>query len=248
MKIAIIGYGKMGKIIEKIALSKGHEVILRITRENAANVKREDLKRADVAIEFSRPETAFQNVANCLEIGLPIISGTTGWLDQLSAAKKICLEQKGAFLYASNFSVGVNVFFALNKYLASLMSGHSQYNVSMEEVHHVEKLDYPSGTAITLAEGILSNTKEKKIWEGRLEQQENKNEPVEDDGSKLIITSKRIDSVPGTHIVKWSSSIEQIEISHVAHSREGFAEGAIAAAEWIIGKEGFFGMEDMLGF
>ncbi|MEZ4935534.1 MAG: hypothetical protein R2788_25790 [Saprospiraceae bacterium] len=128
----------MGKIIEKIALSKGHEVILRITRENAANVKREDLKRADVAIEFSRPETAFQNVANCLEIGLPIISGTTGWLDQLSAAKKICLEQKGAFLYASNFSVGVNVFFALNKYLASLMSGHSQYNVSMEEVHHVE--------------------------------------------------------------------------------------------------------------
>lgn len=248
MKIAIIGYGKMGKTIEKIALSKGHEVILRVTQKNATSVKSEDLKRADVAIEFSRPETAFQNVISCLEIGLPVISGTTGWLDQLDAAKKICLKQQGAFLYASNFSVGVNIFFALNKYLAQLMDGQPQYGVSMEEVHHLEKLDYPSGTAITLAEGILANIKGKKVWEGRLEKPESKNEPVEDEGSRLIITSKRIDSVPGTHIVKWSSSIDQLEISHVAHSREGFAAGALAAAEWIIGKKGFFGMEDMLGF
>ena len=202
-----------------------------------------------MAIEFSRPETAFHNVTKCLEIGLPVICGTTGWINQLDEAKKICLEQNGAFLYASNFSVGVHIFFTLNKYLAKLMKGQIQYDVSMEEVHHVEKLDYPSGTAITLAEGILAQSEIKKNWEGKLAKPEAENgHPDKGIESKLLITSKRIDSVPGTHTVKWSSGIDKLEISHVAHSREGFASGALAAAEWIIGKKGCFGMKDMLGF
>ncbi len=250
MKIALLGYGKMGKTIEKIAVSKGHKVILRITKENAGSLNKQNLKRADVAIEFSRPETAFQNISICLETGLPVVSGTTGWLEKYDDAKKLCLKNDGTFLYASNFSIGVNIFFALNKYLAQLMNGRTQYEVSMEEIHHVEKLDYPSGTAISLAEGILDKIKNKSGWEARLEEDTGKDglkNAIADD-AKIMITSRRMDEVPGTHKIKWFSDIDELEISHVAYSREGFASGALSAAEWIIGKKGVFGMEDMLGF
>ena len=238
MKIAIIGYGKMGKMIEQLSVSQGHEVILRIDKDNPHDFTKENLQKAEVAIEFSRPEVAFENLSTCILAGIPVISGTTGWLERKAAIESLCVEHQGAFLYASNFSIGVNIFFALNQFLAKMMDQQSQYSISLEEIHHTQKLDAPSGTAITLAEGILKEVQRKDVWVNEESNNEN----------QLPIISKRIDHVPGTHSIQYDSEIDSIEIKHVAHSREGFAKGAILAAEWIIGKKGNFGMKDVLGF
>ena len=247
MKIALIGYGKMGKAVEKLALAKGHDIVLRITQGNHEELKGENLKMADVAIEFSLPSTAFHNIAACLKNNLPVVSGTTGWLGQMPAIKELCRHHDGGFFYASNFSVGVNLLFSINRVLAKFMKHHRQYDVSIEEIHHTQKLDYPSGTALTLAEGIIENSSIKQAWTADLTS-DNRQVETKEEENKLVITSKRINSIPGSHYVKWSSPIDQIEISHVAHSREGFAMGAVSAAEWIIGKKGVFGMNDLLGF
>jgi 4-hydroxy-tetrahydrodipicolinate reductase len=236
MKIALLGYGKMGKSIEGIALEKGHEILCKSSRE--IDVKK--LKTADVAIDFSVPEAAFQNIKTCLENGIPVVSGTTGWLEKYEEAKSICKEKNGAFLYASNFSVGVNLFFELNKKLAELTKKFPTYKPEIEETHHTAKLDAPSGTAITLAEQIIEKT-DKTTWELQ-ESGETKS------NSAIPIIAKRIANVPGTHIVKYESEIDSLEIKHTAHSRQGFAMGAVMAAEWIQGKTGVFGMKDVLGF
>jgi 4-hydroxy-tetrahydrodipicolinate reductase len=246
MKIAIIGYGKMGQMIDQLATKMGHEVVLKIDKENSHDLTVSNLQIVDVAIEFSRPEVAFDNLSRCIEAGIPVVSGTTGWLDRKDSVEQLCKEKEGAFLYASNFSIGVNIFFALNKMLASMMEEQIQYEVNMEEIHHTQKLDAPSGTAITLAEGIIEKLNRKSAWV-------NKNKAVPDQStfnttdSDLTIISKRIDSVPGTHSIQYDSSVDSIEIKHTAHSREGFARGAIQAAEWIIGKQGVFSMQDVLG-
>lgn len=243
MKIGILGFGKMGRTIERLALDAGHEIVLKIDSQNKSDLTDENLRKADVAIEFSRPETAFENISACLRAGVPVVAGTTAWLDKLEEARKMCEETGGAFFYASNFSIGVNIFFAVNRYLAALMHQQPQYDVQMEEVHHTQKLDHPSGTAITLAEGILKNITRKSSWAASL------NEPKTGlKSSELSIVSKRTDPAPGTHIVTWASGIDTIELSHTAHAREGFAAGALAAAEWLIGKKGTFEMKDMLGF
>ena len=230
MKIALFGYGKMGKMIEEIAQQRNHTIVAKID-ENSKDI---DFSAMDVAIDFSVPTSAFSNITSCLENGVPVISGTTGWLQHYDEAVDICNKNKGAFIYASNFSLGVNVFFELNEYLAKMMKTLKQYQVSMEEIHHTQKLDAPSGTAITLAEGILKHTdyKEWKLDEG--------------DDSSIPITAKRIGTVPGTHTIDYNSSVDSIEIKHTAHNREGFALGAVIAAEWIVGKEGVFSMKDVL--
>lgn len=230
MKIALLGYGKMGRMIEKIALSRGHEIIAKID----INSKATDISNADVAIDFSIPDAAFDNISLCLKSGVPVISGTTGWLDKYPQAVALCNEHKGAFIYASNYSLGVNIFFQINEYLAKIMNNHPQYNISMEEIHHTQKLDAPSGTAITLAEGIINNT-DKTAW------------TLDNPGENEIqIDAKRIDDVPGTHSVSYQSEVDSIEMTHTANSREGFALGAVVAAEWIIGKSGIFTMKDVL--
>jgi 4-hydroxy-tetrahydrodipicolinate reductase len=212
-------------------------VVLTIDEHNTETITLSDLQQADVAIEFSRPEAAFGNIQRCIDAGLPVISGTTGWLDQMETLKSYCEEKGGAFLYASNFSIGVNLFFQLNKALTKLMAAHSQYQPRMEEIHHTQKLDAPSGTAITLARGLLENYPSKFSWAL---------EPSSDEQA-LVISAKRIDSVPGTHTVSWDSEVDSIEIKHTAHSRKGFVVGALLAAEWLVGKRGCFGMEDVLG-
>lgn len=245
MNIALIGFGKMGQTIQRLAEAGGDKVVLTIDLENKADFTRENLRKADVAIEFTRPETAFDNIKTCLEAGVPVVSGTTGWLADMQAAKTVCQDNKGAFFYASNYSIGVNIFFAVNKYLAKLMASQPQYDVEIEEIHHLQKLDHPSGTGITLAEGILENSPQKKQWKAYLH---SAGEAPDSGGGILPILSKREENVPGTHIVTWKSAVDTLEISHEAHSREGFAAGALAAARWLVGKEGCFGMEDMLGF
>ncbi|MEZ4809112.1 MAG: 4-hydroxy-tetrahydrodipicolinate reductase [Allomuricauda sp.] len=230
MDIGLFGYGKMGKMIERIAQERGHTIVARVD----VGTENVDFSTMDVAIDFSTPEAAFKNITDCFENGVPVISGTTGWLSSYGKAVSLCEENKGAFIYASNFSLGVNIFFELNAYLAKMMSGLEQYNVSMEEIHHTQKLDAPSGTAITLAEGIIQNT-DYKDWEL--------------DASKpgtVPIRSKREGTVPGTHIVSYESPVDRIDIKHVAHNREGFALGAVIAAEWILGKTGVFSMKDVL--
>ncbi len=238
MKIALLGYGRMGKYIEGLAVGDGHEIVLKINLENKNELTAENIQKADVAIEFSFPDAAFHNISFCLNNGVPVISGTTGWIDQLSEIESICKKNNGAFFYASNFSVGVNLFFALNKKLAQMMNSLPEYNAEILEIHHTKKLDAPSGTAITLAEGMIANLDSKTKWE--------KENATEDSG--LAIKSQRIPDVPGTHTITYGSEIDKIEISHVAHSREGFARGAILAATWIIGKKGIYGMEDLLGY
>ncbi len=238
MKIAIIGYGKMGKMIDQIATAKGHKIVLKIDRENAQSLEEENLKKADVAIEFTRPEAAFHNISKCISSGLPVVSGTTGWLDRKAEIEALCQEHGSAFLYASNFSIGVNIFFALNQFLAKMMDQQKSYEVKMEEIHHTQKLDAPSGTAISLANDIIDRVERKSSWINELSQ----------DAQQLSLISKRIDQVPGTHSICYESEIDQIEIRHIAHSREGFAKGAIQAAEWIVGKKGCFSMKDVLGF
>lgn len=238
LKIAIIGYGKMGKTIEKLATAKGHTIVLKIDVTNLDEFTPANLQKADVAIEFTRPEYAFNNIVTCLEAGIPVVSGTTGWLEKLEAAKAVCTANNGAFFYGSNYSIGVNIFFEVNRYLASMMNNFSQYDIQMEEIHHTQKLDAPSGTGITLAEGILSQIQRKTHWVNRPANESN----------ELTLTSKRIDKTPGTHTVEYLSDIDTIEIKHTAHSRKGFASGAIMAAEWIQGKKGFFEMRQLLGF
>ena len=230
MKIALLGYGRMGQEIEKIATSRGHEIVIRKDAGDSI-----DITKADVAIDFSIPTSAFENISNCLENNVPVISGTTGWLEKYNEAVNICKEKKGAFIYASNFSVGVNIFFEINKQLAKMMSNLEDYNISMEEIHHTKKLDAPSGTAITLAEGIIENTS-KENWKLGTEISE----------TNIPIEAKRIPDVPGTHTVWYSSEVDTIEIKHTAHNRKGFALGAVIAAEWIIGKTGVFTMKDVL--
>ncbi len=236
MRILIVGYGKMGKVIEQIAISRGNEVPYKIDLSNTALFKTLTNKDVDVAIEFSQPESAYGNIKQCLENNIPVVSGTTGWLDKKPEIEKLCKETNGAFFYASNYSVGVNLFFHLNKILARIMNNYPQYEVSTEEIHHTQKRDAPSGTAITLAEGIINNVGRKQKWINAEAKQE----------SELEIISKRIDPYPGTHTVMYNSKVDSIEIKHTAHSREGFAEGAVVAAEWLYGKKGVFGMDDML--
>ena len=231
MKIALIGYGKMGKAIENIALERGHSIVLKINDD----IDNYNIKTADVAIDFSIPEAAVKNISNCLKNGIPVISGTTGWLKNYNDMVALAKERDGAFIYASNFSLGVNIFFELNKQLAKMMSNLSQYNVDLEEIHHTQKLDAPSGTAITLAEGIIENTTNKSWSLGKT-----------DEANTIPIESKRIEDVPGTHFVNYNSNVDTISISHTAHNRQGFALGAVIAAEWIIGKTGVFTMNDVL--
>lgn len=230
MKLALLGYGRMGKEIEKIALQRGHEIVIRKDVEPLEV----DLTRAEVAIDFSHPDAAFDNIVSCLDAGVPVISGTTGWLGRYEEARVRCLEKEGAFLYASNFSIGVNLFFNLNAYLARMMSNLKDYEVSMEETHHVHKLDAPSGTAISLARDILDNS-DKDSWS--LEKGSDR---------ELHIRVKREGEVPGTHVVQYDSAADSIEIRHTAHNRTGFALGAVIAAEWILGRTGVFGMSDVL--
>ena len=228
----------MGHIIEEIALQRGNQIILRINDQNLDDLTKENIKKADVAIEFTNPQSAVENILFCLKENVPIVCGTTGWMAQLKMIEEKCKEVNGAFLYASNFSVGVNIFFELNKKLAALINSHPSYNVSIEEIHHTQKKDAPSGTAITLAEQVIDISGEKDSWVNN--ETENKNE--------LSIISKRIDEVPGTHSVKYFSPIDDIEIIHTAHNRKGFAEGAVLAAEFINGKKGIFSMKDVLNF
>ena len=237
MRIALIGYGKMGQAIEKIAVEKGHEIVLKIDINNASDLNKENIAKADVAIEFTGPHSAFDNVMKCLELGIPLVCGSTGWLDKWTEAKQFCEQQQGTLIYASNYSIGVNLFFELNTRLAKLMSGYPQYEVSMEEIHHTQKKDAPSGTAITLAEQVLANIPGKKQWVNH----------VSDNPSELEIISERIDPAPGTHKIKYASSVDDIEIIHTAHSRIGFAGGAVLAAEFAFNKKGIFGMKEVLG-
>ena len=230
MKIALLGYGKMGQIIEQVALSRGHEIVLRKTGSSSF----EGLDTADVAIDFSIPDAAVSNISGCLRTNVPIVSGTTGWLSQYEDMVSLCNEKQGAFIYGSNFSLGVNIFFELNANLAKIMSKFADYKVSMEEIHHTQKLDAPSGTAITLANGIIENSNYSS-WT-----LENAKE------AQILIDAKRIENVPGTHTVIYNSNVDAIEIKHTAHNRGGFALGAVFAAEWIVGKTGVFTMKDVL--
>lgn len=223
----------MGKMIESIALEKGHTIVAKVDLQT--KVSNIDFANIDVAIDFSMPNAAFNNITTCFEYNVPVISGTTGWLDKYDEAISICNEKKGGFIYASNFSLGVNIFFELNTYLAKMMKNLTQYEISMEEIHHTQKLDAPSGTAITLAEGIINNTN----YTGWKLDEAPKGE--------IPITHKRIGKVPGTHTVAYDNSVDSIEIKHTAHNREGFALGAVIAAEWLVGKTGVFKMKDVLG-
>jgi 4-hydroxy-tetrahydrodipicolinate reductase len=237
MKIALIGYGKMGMAIEEIALQHAHEIVLKVNIDNLQDNTVENIKKADLAIEFTGPESAFENIIRCFDAGVPVVCGSTGWLNKYDDAKGYCEKKGGAFLYSSNYSVGVNIFFAINKVLASLIASHKEYEVSIFEIHHTQKKDAPSGTAITLAEQILEKVTQKKRWV---------NQPSANP-QDLSIVSERVDPAPGTHRVTYRSDIDDIEITHTAHNRKGFAAGAILAAEFLRGKKGVYSMEDVLG-
>jgi 4-hydroxy-tetrahydrodipicolinate reductase len=235
MNIALLGYGKMGKVIERIALERGHTIAARIDINNQHEF---DTLQADVAIEFSHPDAAFENVKKTLLKGIPVVCGTTGWLSKKEEIEHICKETNGAFFYASNYSVGVNLFFKLNEFLAKMVNQFPEYDVVMEEIHHTEKKDAPSGTAITLAEGVLKHFDGKDQWVNQ----------SSDNKKDLVIESLRINEVPGTHTIKYTSVVDDIEIKHVAHSREGFAKGAVLVAEWLKDKKGVLTMDDYLKF
>lgn len=236
MKIAIIGYGKMGKEIEKIALERKHTIVLKTS--NQLDLNTQNLQNADLAIEFSRPDVAVENIKTCFKNNLPIVVGTTGWYQYFEEIKNSCIKEKQALFTATNFSVGVNLFFKINDFVAKLMNEHLDYEPQIEEIHHTQKLDAPSGTAISLAEIILNQIDRKKSW------QLNKIEFEE----QLLIEAKRIENVPGTHEIKYQSEIDTLELKHTAHSRKGFATGAVLAAEFLLNKKGIFGMNDLLGF
>jgi len=233
MKIALFGYGKMGKEIEQIALQRGHEIVLKIK-----GTEEYDISQADIAIDFSVPNAALSNIVSCFRNNVPVISGTTGWLDDFDKAIDVCKENNGSFIYASNFSIGVNIFFELNKQLAKMMNSQKEYSINVEEIHHTKKLDTPSGTAITLAEGIINNTS-KRDWQLKERQ-------TQINAGTIPIEAKRIIDVPGTHIISYESQIDSIEIKHTAHNRKGFALGAIIAAEWLNNKIGIYTMKDVL--
>ena len=237
MNIALIGYGKMGKEIEQIALSRKHKIVLTVDAHNASTFSLNDLKKADVAIEFSTPESAIRNIYKCFDANIPVIVGTTGWLAKLNEIKEVCSSKNQTLFYASNYSIGVNLLFKLNKYFATLMNSYPGYDLEIEEIHHVHKLDSPSGTAISLATQAIEQIERKEKWV---------NVPSENI-NELQIISKRIDEVPGTHTVRYNSTVDEISITHIAHNRKGFALGAVIAAEWIQGKKGVFTMEDMMG-
>ena len=236
MNIVLLGYGKMGKVIEKVAESRGHNIVARIDVDNRQEFDKLTASQVDAVIEFSHPSSAFQNVKSCLEKGFPVVCGTTGWLENKPVVEALAIEKGGAFFWSSNYSIGVNLFFELNKALAKLMAPQKQYSVSTTEIHHTEKKDAPSGTAITLADGIIENLEDKNKWVSNNIPEQN----------EVAIWSAREGKVPGTHIVKYISDIDQIEISHVAYGREGFALEAVIAAEWIVGKKGIFGMKELL--
>jgi 4-hydroxy-tetrahydrodipicolinate reductase len=244
MNILLLGYGKMGKAIERVALERGHHIAGRINIDNVADLEQIQPGDVDVVIEFSSPESAVPNLTYCLEHGWPVVCGTTGWLGHRADIEALCQAKKGAFFYASNYSIGVNLFFKLNKTLAQFMRNYPSYRVSMTEIHHTEKKDAPSGTAITLAEGVLEHLPHKRRWTVT----EAGREPVAAADDAIDIESLREGTVPGTHTVRYDSVVDRIEISHVAHSREGFALGAVMAAEWLAGREGVFGMDDLLNF
>jgi len=235
MKIALLGYGRMGKTIEKLALERNHSIVYTTSSDD---IDEDKLSQADVAIDFSIPSAAVKNITTAFNLQIPVISGTTGWLKEYNNVVETCKLLNGTFLYASNFSLGVNLFFNLNEHLAKLMKNHEQYHISLEEIHHTQKLDEPSGTAITLAEDIIHNSslEDWKLVKG-------------DDKTKektIPVTAKRIENVPGTHRISYRSNVDDIEITHTAHSREGFALGAVIAAEWIKDKKGIFSMKDVL--
>lgn len=232
MKIALLGYGKMGQAIEKIAIERGHEIVAKVTSENPIF----NITEAEIAIDFSLPKVAYKNISNSIKNKVPVISGTTGWLENYEEVEALVKQYKGAFIYASNFSLGVNLFFELNKKLAALMSGYEMYETSITEIHHTQKLDAPSGTAITLAEPILENFNKEKWVLG-----------VTKNKKELPIIAERVDEVPGTHQIKYISAIDEIEIKHTAKNRTGFALGAVIAAEWLQGKKGVYTMQDVLG-
>ncbi|SFB44716.1 4-hydroxy-tetrahydrodipicolinate reductase [Algoriphagus aquimarinus] len=240
MNILLLGYGKMGQLIGQLAESRGHTIAAKINIDNRAELDTLDPATIDVAIEFSQPEAAVENIKWAVERGIPIVSGTTGWLEQKAEIEQLTQAKNGAFFYASNYSIGVNIFFKVNEFLAKLMNETTGYKSSVEEIHHTAKKDAPSGTAITLAEGIIKNIHELNNW--------NLSEGVSENEQSLPITSKRIDPAPGTHIIRYSSEIDDIEISHTAHSRQGFALGAILVSEWIQGKKGVLSMDDFLSF
>ena len=237
MKIALIGYGKMGKAIEEVAVSKGHEIVLKIDVQNNHEFTKEHISKADVAIEFTGPHSAYENVKKCIEFGIPVVSGSTGWLEKWNEIEADCKSKNGCVVYSSNYSIGVNLFFEVNKQLAKLMEPYHDYDVSMTELHHTEKKDAPSGTAISLAEQIFANNGRKNKWVNSPS-----NTPAD-----LVITSERIDPAPGTHTVTYSSTIDTIEIIHTAHTRKGFASGAVLASEFANKKSGIFTMKDVLG-
>jgi 4-hydroxy-tetrahydrodipicolinate reductase len=240
MKIAIIGYGKMGKTIEKLAIEKGHEIVYKTDSPSLSDLIDRNINGADIAIEFTGPESAAENIKACISGGLPVVSGSTGWLkDNWEEVSNHCKANNGSFFYASNFSIGVNIFFEINERLAQLMSAFPEYKAEIEEIHHIHKLDAPSGTGISLAEGILKNHPYYNEWV--LE-----NSEINKIDKQLPIISKRIGEVPGTHIIRYHSPIDDLEISHIAKGREGFASGAILAAEWLNGRNGIFGMKDLL--
>lgn len=238
MKVAIIGYGKMGKTIEPILLQRGHSISLKINQSNIQDLTIENLKNCDVAIEFSRPESAIKNYNLCFDAEIPVVSGTTGWLSELEKVKASLTNKNGALFYAPNFSIGVNIFFKVNEFLAKLMNQHQNYDVEMDEIHHTQKLDSPSGTGIRTAEIILNELDNKETWV----------ENVKNNKKELLIKVKREDNIPGTHIVEYLSEVDKITLGHTAFSREGFALGSVLAAEWVIGKKGYLEMKDMLNF
>jgi len=245
MKIVLLGYGKMGQLIERFAMKRGHEVVLIVDDKNRESITPEDLQEADMAIDFSTPQAALENISLCFQANLPLVVGTTGWYDHLDEIKETCLEADQALLYGSNFSIGVNIFFHINKLLAKATSPYKQYDVQVEEIHHIHKLDAPSGTAITIAEGILANTEGKERWVNSIE---GSGEEIIPKSDELLIESLRIEEVPGTHTVLYSSEVDQIEFKHTAHSRDGFALGAVIASEWLFGKKGFFQVTEMFDF
>ncbi|MCA5005732.1 4-hydroxy-tetrahydrodipicolinate reductase [Sphingobacterium bovistauri] len=245
MKIVILGYGKMGQLIEKFALKRGHEIALIVDAHNREDITADDLRDADIAIDFSMPDAALENISLCFEADLPLVVGTTGWYEHLQEVRETCIEANQSLLYGSNFSIGVNIFFHINRLLAKAISPYQQYDVQVEEIHHIHKLDAPSGTAITIAEGIIDNNEIKKSW---VNQVVGSDEEVVNQPSELLIESLRIEEVPGTHTVLYSSEVDQIEFKHTAHNRDGFALGAVVAAEWLYGKKGFYQVTEIFDF
>jgi 4-hydroxy-tetrahydrodipicolinate reductase len=245
MNLALLGYGKMGRIIEQFALDRGHVIVLKIDAHNLDELTTANLRKADAAIDFSTPGSVMDNIAACFEARVPVVVGTTGWYGKLQEVKDACMAGNNTLLYASNFSIGVNVFFFVNKILARLMNGYPQYDVQVEEIHHTQKLDAPSGTAITIAEGIIDQLERKTGWVNEVVGREN-NLPM--NAGQLLIESHRIEDVAGTHTVIYSSEVDEIELKHTAHSRSGFALGAVLAAEWVWQKTGFYTATDMFDF